>query len=43
MLGKIEGNRKRERPTVRWIDSIEEATDMNLEELSRAVEGKTLW
>ena len=42
MLGKVEGSRKR-RPNMRWIDSIKEAIGMSLEELSRAVEDRTLW
>ena len=28
---------------MRWIDSVEEATGVSLQELSRAVEGRTLW
>ena len=43
MLGKVEGSRKRGRPNMRWIDSIEEAIGMSLQELSRAVEDRTLW
>ena len=31
MLGNIEGNRKRERPDVRWIDSIKEAIGRSLQ------------
>lgn len=36
-------NRKRGRPNMRWIDSIKEAIDMCLQDLSRAVENRTLW
>lgn len=38
ILGKIEDNRKRERPNMSRIDSMKEATDMSLHELSRAAE-----
>ena len=43
MLGKTEGSRKRGRPHMRWIDFIEEAIGMRLQELSRAVEDRTSW
>lgn len=37
MLGKIESDIKRERPNMRWVDSIKEATGVSLQELSWAV------
>lgn len=43
MLGKIEGSKKRERPNMSWIDSMEEAIGMHLQELNRAVEDRTCW
>ena len=33
MLGKIEGRRRRGRQTMRWLDSITDAMDMNLGKL----------
>ena len=33
MLGKIEGNRKRGRQRMRWLDSITHSIDMNLSQL----------
>ena len=33
MLGKMEGNRKRGRQRMRWLDSITHSTDMNLSQL----------
>ena len=30
MLGKVGGGRRRGRPTARWINSIKETTDANL-------------
>ena len=41
-LGKIEGSRKRGRPNRRWTDCIKEAIGLCLQELSRAVEDRTL-
>ena len=38
-----EGGRKRGKPSMRWADSIEEATHMSVQELSRAVKNSTLW
>lgn len=40
MLGETEGNRKREVSHKRWIESINEAIDMSLQELSRAAEDR---
>ena len=33
ILGKIEGRRRREHQRMRWLDSITDATDMNLGKL----------
>ena len=33
MLGKIEGQRRRGRQRMRWLDSITDSTDMNLSKL----------
>ena len=43
MLRKIEGSSKRGRPNMRWTDSIKEAIVTSRQELSRAVEHRTLW
>ena len=43
MLGKIEGSRKNERQNLRWIDSVKGTVGLNLQEVSRAVEDRTLW
>lgn len=40
MLGETEGNGKREVPRKRWIESINEAVDMSLQELSKAAEDR---
>ena len=33
MLGKLEGRRRRERERMRWLDSIADAMNMNLDKL----------
>ena len=33
MLGKTEGNRRRERQSMRWLDSISNSVDMNVNKL----------
>lgn len=43
MLEIIADSRKRRIPNIRWTDSIREATDVSLQELSSAVEDGTLW
>ena len=43
MLGKIEGSRTSRRPNTGWTDSRKEGTGTSLQELSRAVEDRTLW
>lgn len=42
MLRKVESSRKTGRLNMRWVDSLKGATDMSLQEPSRAVEGRTL-
>ena len=42
VLEKFKGRRKR-RPNMRRSDSIKKAMGMSLQELSRAVEDRTLW
>lgn len=42
MMGKLEGNGERRRPNLTWIDSKKAAISMNLQELSSAVEYRTL-
>ena len=38
MLGKVEGSRKRRKPTARWTDTLKEDTEFTV-----AVEGRTFW
>ena len=40
MLGKCEGKRRRGRQRTRWVDSVVEATNMNLTQLQEAVEDR---
>ena len=40
MLGKIEGRRRRGQQRVRWLDSITDSMDMNLNKLQEIVEGR---
>ena len=37
MLGKIEGRRRRRQPRMRWLDSINDSTDMSLSKLQEIV------
>ena len=43
MLGKIEGQSRRERQKMRWLDSITDSTDMNLSKLQDRVKDRVAW
>ena len=43
MLGKCEGKRRKGRQRIRWLDSVIEATNMNLTQLWKAVEDRRSW
>ena len=43
MLGKCEGKRRRGGQRMRWLDSVIEATNMNLTQLQEAVEDRRAW
>ena len=43
MLGKCEGMRRRGGQRTRWLDSVIEATNMNLTQLQEAVEDRRAW
>ena len=43
MLGKYKGKRRRGRQRMRWLDSVIEATNMNLTQLLEAVEDRRAW
>ena len=43
MLGQVEGHRKQEKPRMRWLDSIKEATGLQLEDLREAVQDRKKW
>ena len=43
ILAKIEGNRRRRRQRVRWLDSITDSVDMNLGKLREVVEDRGVW
>ena len=43
MLGKIEGERRREKQRIGWIDSITNLMDMNLHKFEETVEDRGAW
>ena len=43
MLGKIEGKRGRGRQRMRWLDSIIDAMNMNLDKLEEMVKDREAW
>ena len=43
MLGKTEGRRRRGRRSMRWLDSITDAVDMNLGKLRDTVRDREAW
>jgi len=43
MLGQVEGHRKQGKPRIRWLDSIKEATGLELEDLREAVQDRKKW
>ena len=43
MLGKIEGKRRRQRQSKRWLDGITDSMDMNVSKLWDIVKGREAW
>ena len=43
MLGKIEGERRRGRQRMGWLDGITDSVDMNLSKPQETVEDRRVW
>ena len=43
MLGKIEGRKRRRQQRMRWLDSITDSTNMNLNKLWEIVKNREAW
>ena len=43
MLGKIKGRRKRGHQRMRWLDSITDAMNLNLDKLQKMVRDREAW